>query len=271
MTTDEAERILRKVCPDLTREEKPDTGVTILSGRVPPPRLKSSVGQWFLDVRCYQGRAVSVNHTRVDLLPYLRAMVATRTEQAGVKNPCGAYGKVEAVMGYGPDFDWECVELKVRLWGSGWAESTMFWVGDRLTPELKAFGAAVVESPDSGVHGLIDYLIETQENFSYLWGRATEWAALNPNGKPGPKPVVGLAVEAGHDGEVAASIWRAGGYQLTVGRITMPDDRCPCCKAVVLSDLDRSQVYGGIRHGEDRNLIWVCRDCWVRYTPRGER
>lgn len=71
------------------------------------------------------------------------------------------------------------------------------------------------------------------------------------------------------DQSVADSIRRAGGWEMTVGRIFRGGETCPCCGAeVVLTPnppyVPRDNFRGAIRH--DGELTWVCQSCWDEHS-----
>jgi len=190
MTVEEAEAVLRKLCPDLKVTARPHKGVTAFRGTLTPhpdggPNYMSPI-----HVRHKDGRFVFVNgHQRnKGLVEVLRGLVngIVRDRTVGVGN--GVLGAVTARMGYGPAFDWEGVGVYFELIGTngrrhkiGWGDDVGFYSG--LTDgwgamlEVRAMAAAIFRGDDSAVGGLVDYLIEYSPEFARIWDEATEWAA----------------------------------------------------------------------------------------------
>lgn len=203
MTVEEAEVILRKLCPDLKVEVKPNTGVTILSGNLILSG-RNRVTSQFIDVRCFGGKVASVlDQTGYNNGSNLRKVLEDRTrymvDEKKIKNPCGTLGTILTATAYNHWFDKTIRKLEFRLRSTNWAIRSAAWSYEAITPEMLAMAAAVSRGDDSAVGGLVDYLIEYSPEFAAIWDEATEWAARVATGtvmRPldHPSPVVKTAL-----------------------------------------------------------------------------
>ncbi len=190
MTVEEAEAVLRKLCPDLKVTARPHGGVTVFRGTLTPHREDGRTHGWPVHVRHADGRFVFVNgHGRNrGFVEVLRGLVNGIVRDRTVDVGNGALGTVTARMGYGPAFDWEGVGVYFELIGTngrrhkiGWGDHAWAYItppaGRAATPEARAMAAAIFRGDDSAVGGLVDYLIEYSPEFARIWDEATEWAA----------------------------------------------------------------------------------------------
>lgn len=212
MTVEEAEVILRKLCPDLTVSTRPHKGVTEFRGTLTthpdswrkyklPIRVQHKDGKWVF---------MNGHERNKGFVETLHGMIyyAIRDRSLDIGN--GVFGTVRALMGYGPAFDWEGVGVyfdvvgaNVRRHKIGWADDVHRYLpvptAHAVTSEMRAMAAAIVSGDDSAVGGLVDYLIEYSPEFATIWDEATEWAARVATGtvmRPldPPDPAVGNAL-----------------------------------------------------------------------------